>query len=59
MMRKSKKLSVIHKMSNLNCDARIKRTNVVSDSAAEIAGRRRTTSQAKFKKPHASNARAP
>ncbi len=59
MMRKSKKLSVIHKMSNLNCDARIKRINVSSDSAAEIAGRRRMTSQTKFSRPHASNASAP
>ena len=58
MMRKSKNDSVIHKMSNLNCEARMSRINVASDSAAAIAGRRRTTSHTKFRKPHASNARA-
>ena len=55
-MRKSKKLAVIFKISNLNRESTINASTRMSERAAAIAGRRNTISQKKLRNPHVSRA---
>ena len=47
----SKKLAVIQIMSYLSRDSRIRTTIIISDSAADTAGRRNSSSQKKLRRP--------